>query len=122
EFFAINTVMSRRTSGSLNNVATNAKIDLGVAMLPAGKQRGAPTGGGNFSLFTKTTPAQRDAVVKFVKWMTTPERAAQSGIETGYVAVRPDAWQTPAVKKYVDGIPEAAGECHQLRDAVAERR
>jgi sn-glycerol 3-phosphate transport system substrate-binding protein len=33
--------------------------------------------------------AQREAVVKFAKWMTSPERAAQWGIETGYVAVRP---------------------------------
>ena len=94
-------------------------------MLPAGKRRGSPTGGGNFYLFKKTTPAQRDAVVKFVKWMTTPERAAQWGIETGYVAVRPDAWQTPAMKKYVDGFPAAAvtgtkPPAQAMKDAQAE--
>jgi sn-glycerol 3-phosphate transport system substrate-binding protein len=58
--------------------------------------------------------------VKFVKWMTTPERAAQWGIETGYVAVRGDAWQTPAMKKYVDGFPAAAVARDQLPHAVAE--
>jgi sn-glycerol 3-phosphate transport system substrate-binding protein len=89
-------------------------------MLPAGKHRGSPTGGGNFYLFKKTTPAQRDAVLKFVKWMTTPERAAQWGIDTGYVAVRPDAWQTAAMKKYVDGFPAAAVARDQLPYAVAE--
>jgi sn-glycerol 3-phosphate transport system substrate-binding protein len=89
-------------------------------MLPAGKHRGSPTGGGNFYLFKKTSPAQRDAVVKFVKWMTTPERAAQWGIDTGYVAVRGDAWQTPVMKKYVDGFPAAAVARDQLPYAVAE--
>lgn len=33
--------------------------------------------------------------------MTTPERAADWGIKTGYVALRPDAWDTPALKQYV---------------------
>ena len=89
-------------------------------MLPAGKRRGSPTGGGNFYLFKKTTPAQREAVVKFVKWMTTTERAAQWGIETGYVAVRADAWTTPVMKKYVDGFPAAAVARDQLPYAVAE--
>ncbi len=120
DFFEKKTAMMWTTTGNLTNVKNNAKFDFGVAMLPAGKRRGSPTGGGNFYLFKKTTPAQRDAVVKFVKWMTTPERAAQWGIDTGYVAVRADAWQTPAMKKYVDGFPAAAVARDQLPHAVAE--
>ncbi len=120
DFFEKKTAMMWTTTGNLTNVKTNAKFDFGVAMLPAGKHRGSPTGGGNFYLFKKTTPAQRDAVVKFVKWMTTPERAAQWGIDTGYVAVRADAWQTAAMKKYVDGFPAAAVARDQLPHAVAE--
>ena len=120
DFFEKKTAMMWTTTGNLTNVRTNAKFDFGVAMLPAGKHRGSPTGGGNFYLFKKTTPAQRDAVVKFVKWMTTPERAAQWGIDTGYVAVRADAWQTPVMKKYVDGFPAAAVARDQLPYAVAE--
>ena len=120
DFFEKKTAMMWTTTGNLTNVKNNAKFDFGVAMLPAGKKRGSPTGGGNFYLFKKTTPAQRDAVLKFVKWMTTPERAAQWGIDTGYVAVRPDAWQTAAMKKYVDGFPAAAVARDQLPYAVAE--
>jgi sn-glycerol 3-phosphate transport system substrate-binding protein len=120
DFFEKKTAMMWTTTGNLTNVRNNAKFDFGVAMLPAGKHRGSPTGGGNFYLFKKTTPVQRDAVVKFVKWMTTPERAAQWGIDTGYVAVRADAWQTPAMKKYVDGFPAAAVARDQLPYAVAE--
>ena len=108
------------TTGNLTNVKNNAKFDFGVAMLPAGKRRGSPTGGGNFYIFKKSTPAQQAAVLKFVKWITSPERAAQWGIDTGYVAVRADAWETPVMKKYVAGFPAAAVARDQLQYAVAE--
>src|SRR5436190_14942246 len=120
DFFERKVAMVWTTTGNLTNVKSNAKFDFGVAMLPAGKQRGSPTGGGNFYLFKKSTPAQRDAAFKFVKWITTPQRAAQWGIDTGYVAVRPDAWETPAMKQYVAGFPPAAVARDQLPFAKAE--
>ena len=120
DFFERKVAMMWTTTGNLTNVKTNAKFDFGVAMLPAGKQRGSPTGGGNFYLFKKATPAQRDAAFKFVKWVTTPQRAAQWGIDTGYVAVRADAWDTPAMKQYVAGFPAAAVARDQLPYAKAE--
>ncbi len=120
DFFEKKVAMMWTTTGNLTNVRTNAKFDFGVAMLPAGKQRGSPTGGGNFYLFKKSTPAQRDAAFKFVKWITTPQRAAQWGIDTGYVAVRADAWETPAMKQYVAGFAPAAVARDQLPFAKAE--
>jgi len=120
DFFEKKVAMMWTTTGNLTNVRTNAKFDFGVAMLPAGKQRGSPTGGGNFYLFKKSTPAQRDAAFKFVKWLTTPQRAAQWGIDTGYVAVRADAWETPAMKQYVAGFAPAAVARDQLPFAKAE--
>jgi sn-glycerol 3-phosphate transport system substrate-binding protein len=120
DFFERKTAMMWTTTGNLTNVRNNAKFEFGVAMLPAGKQRGSPTGGGNFYVFKKATPAQQQAAARFAKWMTSPERAAQWGIETGYVAVRQDAWQTPAMTKYVDGFPAAAVARDQLQYAVAE--
>ena len=120
DFFEKKVAMIWTTTGNLTNVKSNAKFDFGVAMLPAGKQRGSPTGGGNFYIFAKSTPAQREAAMKFIKWVTSPERAAQWGIETGYVAVRADAWDTPVMKKYVDGFPPAAVARDQLKFAKAE--
>jgi len=120
DFFEKKVAMMWTTTGNLTNVRSNAKFDFGVAMLPAGKQRGSPTGGGNFYLFKKSTPAQREAAFKFIKWVTTPQRAAQWGIDTGYVAVRPDAWETPAMKQYVAGFPAAAVARDQLPYAKAE--
>jgi sn-glycerol 3-phosphate transport system substrate-binding protein len=120
DFFERKTAMMWTTTGNLTNVKANAKFDFGVAMLPAGKRRGTPTGGGNFYLFKKSTPQQREAALRFVRWITSPERAAQWGIDTGYVAVRGDAWDTPVMAKYVQGFPQAAVARDQLQYAVAE--
>jgi sn-glycerol 3-phosphate transport system substrate-binding protein len=120
DFFERQTAMMWTTTGNLTNVKNNAKFDFGVAMLPAGKRRGSPTGGGNFHIFKKSTPAQQAASLKFIKWISSPQRAAQWGIDTGYVAVRPDAWETPVMKQYVAGFPAAAVARDQLQFAVAE--
>ncbi|HZT24163.1 MAG TPA: ABC transporter substrate-binding protein [Pseudolabrys sp.] len=120
DFFERKTAIMWTTTGNLTNVRKNAPFPFGVAMLPGHKGRGSPTGGGNFYFFRKMTPEQRAAAFKFVKWMTTPERAADWGIATGYVAVRPDAWETPAMKKYVADFPAAEVARDQLKFAVAE--
>src|SRR5207248_11563527 len=120
DFFERKTAMMWTTTGNLTNVRTNAKFPFGVAMLPAGKRRGSPTGGGNFYIFKKTSRAQQEAAFRFIQWISSPERAAQWGIDTGYVAVRPDAWDTPAMKDYVAGFAAAAVARDQLQYAVAE--
>jgi sn-glycerol 3-phosphate transport system substrate-binding protein len=120
DFFEKKIAMMWTTTGNLTNVRNNAKFEFGVAMLPANKRRGTPTGGGNFYVFKKSTPQEREAVVKFAKWATQPERAAQWGIDTGYVAVTPAAYDTPRMKTYVDGFPPAAVARDQLPHAVAE--
>ena len=120
DFFERKMAMMWTTTGNLTNVKNNAKFDFGVAMLPAGKQRGSPTGGGNFYIFKKSTPAQREAAFRFVKWITQPARAAQWSIDTGYVAVSPAAYDTPVMKKYVAEFPAAAVARDQLPYAKAE--
>ncbi|MCX7160253.1 MAG: ABC transporter substrate-binding protein, partial [Proteobacteria bacterium] len=120
DFFEKKIAMMWTTTGNLTNVKNNAKFDFGVAMLPANKRRGSPTGGGNFYLFKKSTPAQQQAALKFVKFMTSAERAAQWGIETGYVAVRPQAWETVAMRKYAAGFSPAVVARDQLEFSVAE--
>ncbi|MBL8832204.1 MAG: ABC transporter substrate-binding protein [Rhodospirillales bacterium] len=120
DFFERKVAMMWTTTGNLTNVRDNAKFPFGVAMLPAGKQFGSPTGGGNFYIFKKTTAAERDAVMKFIRFATEPERAAQWGIDTGYVAVRPDAFETTRMKEYVAKFPPAAVARDQLKFAWAE--
>lgn len=120
DFLEGRSAMIWTTTGNLSNIRTNAKFPFGVAMLPAGERRGSPTGGGNFYLFKQASPAQRAASLRFLQWITSPQRAAQWGIDTGYVATRPDAWETPVMKDYVAGYPLAAVARDQLQYAVAE--
>ena len=120
DFFEKKIAMMWTTTGNLTNVRNNAKFDFGVAMLPQAKRRGSPTGGGNFYVFKNATKEQQQAAMKLAKFMTQPERAAQWGIDTGYVAVRPDAWQTAKMSEYVKGFPVATVARDQLQYSVAE--
>jgi sn-glycerol 3-phosphate transport system substrate-binding protein len=114
------TAMMWHTTGNLTAVRDTAKFPFGVAMLPASKQRGSPTGGGNFYLFKKTTPAERKAALAFVKWMTAPERAADWSMATGYVATRPDAYETAKLKAYAKEFPQAVVARDQFKFATPE--
>jgi sn-glycerol 3-phosphate transport system substrate-binding protein len=114
------TAMMWHTTGNLTAVKDSAKFPFGVAMLPASKQRGSPTGGGNFYIFKKTTPEERKAALAFVKWMTAPERAADWSIATGYVATRPDSYETPKLKEYAAGFPQAVVARDQFEFATPE--
>jgi len=120
DFFEGKTAMMWTTTGNLTNVRTNARFDFGVAMLPANKRRGSPTGGGNFNIAKKSTPAQQEAAFRFAKWMTQPERAARWSIDTGYVGVSRATYNTGTMKDYVAGFPAAAVARDQLEFAVAE--
>ena len=120
DFFERKVAMMWTTTGNLTNVRTNAKFDFGVAMLPGNKQRGSPTGGGNFYIFKKAAPAQQEAAFRFIKWITHPERAAQWSIDTGYVAVSQDAYFTDALRKYGRDFPPSVVARDQLPFAQAE--
>jgi sn-glycerol 3-phosphate transport system substrate-binding protein len=120
DFLQQRVAMMWTTTGNLSNIRKNATFPFGVAMLPADKRRGSPTGGGNFYLFKAASEAQDQVAMKFLRWISRPERAAQWGIETGYVATRPDAWETSTMKQYVAGFPAAAVARDQLQYAVAE--
>lgn len=108
------------TTGNLTNIRANADFPFGVAMMPKQKRGGSPTGGGNFYIFKSATPEQQAAALKFAKWATAPERAADWSIATGYVAVTPAAWQTGKMKKYAQEVPAAAVARDQLDVSVAE--
>ena len=73
-----------------------------------------------FALQVGKAKGKLAAALEFARFLSTPERAADWGIATGYVATRPDAWATEAMKKYAAEFPPAAIARDQLKDAVAE--
>jgi len=120
DFLEQKTAIMWHSTGNLTAVKKNATFDFGVAMLPAKKERGTPTGGGNFYIFKQTTDEERAAAIKFIKWMTQPVRTAQWSIGTGYLGTRPDAYDTSELKTYVKDFPPAAVARDQLKFATAE--
>ena len=114
------TAIMWHSTGNLTAVKKNATFDFGVAMLPASKRRGTPTGGGNFYIFKKTNPAERKAAMRLIKFMTNPENAAEWSMQTGYMGVSPAAYETEKLKAYVKDFPYAAVARDQLQYATAE--
>lgn len=120
DFLEKKLAMMWTTTGNLTNIKNNASFPFGVAMLPAKASFGAPTGGGNFYIFKNIPPAKQEAAFRFVRFMTTPERAAEWSIATGYVATSQAAYDTPAMKTYLAGFPQAGVARDQLKFAVPE--
>jgi sn-glycerol 3-phosphate transport system substrate-binding protein len=120
DFFEKKVAIIYTTTGNLTNIKANAKFDFGVGMIPANKRKGSPTGGGNFYIFKKATPAQQEAAFKFIKWVTQPERAALWSMETGYVGVSEASYGTDALRKYGRDFPPALVARDQLPFSVAE--
>ena len=114
------TAMMWHSTGNLTTVKKNAKFDFGVAMLPAGKRRGTPTGGGNFYIFKKSSAEEKAASLKLIRYMTDPQRSAEWSVKTGYMGISADAYKTDMLKKYVAEFPPAAVARDQLEFATAE--
>ena len=114
------TAMMWHSTGNLTAVKKNASFNFGVAELPANIRKGSPTGGGNFYIFKDTSAEEQAAAVKLIKFMTSPEKAAEWSIATGYMGVSPAAYETDALKAYTASFPPALVARNQLENAVAE--
>lgn len=120
DFLSEDTAMMYHTTGNLSEVKDKAEFDFGVSFLPANNQYGSPTGGGNLYLFKDIDDDKRDAAIKFMEFLTEPERVAEWSIDTGYVATRESAYDTDILKEYVDDFPEAIVAREQLEYADSE--
>ncbi|MDN4068584.1 ABC transporter substrate-binding protein [Paenibacillus vini] len=120
DFISGKTAMMFHTTGNLSKVKSDAKFDFGVAYLPANKNYGSPTGGGNLYVFKDIPEERKAAAVKFIEFLTQPERVAQWSIDTGYVGTTKAAYETELLKDYVAGFPQAAVARDQMEYASSE--
>ena len=114
------TAIMWHSTGNLTTVKNNANFDFGVAKLPGKKELGSPTGGGNFYVFKNSSDEEKQASLKLVKFMTSPEQAAHWSKATGYMGVSPAAYETETLSAYVKEFPPAAVARDQLEHATAE--
>lgn len=120
DFLDGKTAMLMTTTGNLGFFRSNATFEFGAAPLPANVRAGTPTGGGNLYIFKDAPEAEQLAAVKFIRWMSTPQRAAEWAVRTGYIAVVPDAYDTPIMQEYVAQFPQYLVARDQLQLAIRE--
>ena len=120
QFLAGEVAMIYHTTGNLTNIKNNATFDYGVCFMPAGRQYGAPTGGGNFYITNGISEERQQAAWKYIKFMCETERAAQWSIDTGYVATRNSCYETELLKDYYASFPQALVAYEQLQYAQPE--
>jgi len=120
DFVAEAASMMYNSTGSLSFVKKSATFDFGVAPLPEDVKQAVPTGGGNFYIFKGISEENKKAAWIFVKWMSQPEISAKWSIGTGYIPVRADAFETDALKKYVETFPYILVARDQLSYAYSE--
>ena len=120
DFLQGNTAIIQHTTGNLRNLREKADFPFGIAG-PAG-ENGPRTvvGGGNLYFFKAASPAERAAALRFARWVTQPERAADWSIRTGYIATSPAAYDTPALREYVQRFPAAGVAKDNLPVATGE--
>ena len=120
QFMAGQVAMIYHTTGNLTNIRNNAPFEFGVTFLPAGRQYGAPTGGGNVYITNGISKERQDAAWKFIRFMCDTQRASQWSIDTGYVATRESCFETDLLKNYYADFPAAKVAYDQLQYAQPE--
>ena len=116
------TAMITHSSGSLAGLIDSANFELGVMPYP-GKEEGtyaSVPGGGNFYIMKGAPKEQQDAAWKFVEFISRPGYVADYSINTGYIANRASAYETDAMKAYVETVPQALATRDALQYAGAE--
>jgi sn-glycerol 3-phosphate transport system substrate-binding protein len=108
------------TTGNLSNLRNNAKFPFGLAPYPGKVAPGSVLGGGNFYIFKKASPAEKEASFRFIKFMTSDAILADWSIKTGYVAPRDGAWETAALKEYAARVPEILVARDQIPHSIPE--
>jgi sn-glycerol 3-phosphate transport system substrate-binding protein len=107
DFLEGNAAIIQHTTGNLTNVRDKASFPFGVAGLPGKEGPRTVVGGGNLYFFKQASPAERAAALKFARFLSAPERAADWSVRTGYIATSPAAYETPVLKEYVQKFPPA---------------
>ncbi len=107
DFLEGNAAIIQHTTGNLTNLKTNAKFPFGIAGLPGKDGPRTVVGGGNIYFFKNANAAERKAALAFARFLAEPERAANWSMRTGYIATRPEAYETKVLKDYIAGFPAA---------------
>ena len=107
DFLEGNAAIIQHTTGNLTNVREKAQFPFGVAGLAGKNSPHTVVGGGNLYFFKNASPAEQQASLRFARWVSQPERAADWSMRTGYIATSPAAYETQTMKDFIAKVPAA---------------
>ncbi|HET7881920.1 MAG TPA: ABC transporter substrate-binding protein [Acetobacteraceae bacterium] len=107
DFLEGNTAIIQHTTGNLTNVRDKAQFPFGVAGLAGKNSPHTVVGGGNIYFFKNASAAEREASLRFARWVSQPERAADWSMRTGYIATSPAAYETQTMTDFIAKVPTA---------------
>ena len=105
--------MELASSSTLETRQAKCKFPIGVAHIPAGKNKVTGVGGNNLAIF-KNTSAKEAATWKFVKWMSSPEMNLRWSTMTGYTPLRDSVVNSQGYKDYLKANPDVATMAGQM--------
>jgi len=105
---------------SLTYMKPQLTFTPGIAPIPQGKNKAVMITGTNIAIFKSSTPAQREAAWKFIRWFTDTPQTAQWSKETNYVPVRRSALETPALQEKTRSTPGLKETMMQIEYAVGQ--
>ncbi len=120
-FISKQTAMMMDGPWSLPNYPRLLKnIDWGVAPLPAGPDKQATIGGGEYLAVFKQSK-HPDEAWTFIKWMIQPEIQAFWSMESGYLPVRASVLDVPEYQQYLTENPGLRAFVEQMAHTQTQR-
>lgn len=118
-FFSGQTAMIIESTAILKNATASSDFEIGTGYLPKIEENaegGVIIGGASLWMLDNKDDARKNAAWKFIEYTTTPESQATWSMSTGYFAVNPKAYETPAMKDFIAKNPNFTTAINQLKD------
>ena len=105
---------TEQSTGSLGDIISTAKFEVGTAMLPEQRDFGCPTGGAGLAILAAAPDERKRAAFEFIKFAARPENVAFWSTTTGYLPVTKSAQESPEMQRYFKKNPEFRVAVDQL--------
>ena len=114
DFAAGITGMIVTSSGDLGTLTNSCEFEIGTAFLPKDKRFGVPTGGANVVMLAGHEE-DTEAVMDFLKYLTSPDIAAYWSVQTGYVPSSEAASESSVYQEFIADNAAAKTALEQMQ-------
>lgn len=103
------------STGSLVNIVSTSKFQVGVGFMPGAKRRQVPIGGSVLSVMSASSKEKQAAAWKFIKYMTNAESNVYFVQKTGYMPISTAAVNNQEMKDFLAKNPAFKVAVDQLQ-------